>query len=197
MKKVSARSLCHIKDLKGKKFGRLKVLRFVGIKNGAQWLCACKCGRKVTTRGSRLVSGVTRSCGCLQKERRQIGLKHRTHHGCARRGHKTPENNVWAQMCHRCNSPKNNHYKLYGGNTPPVHVCMRWLGPNGFKNFLQDMGRRPKGTTLSRFGDVGDYKPSNCAWHTRKQQREEANKKRLKNIGKLFILTADGYRLFE
>jgi hypothetical protein len=58
-----------------------------------------------------------------------------------------------------------------------VKVCRRWSGPKGQANFITDMGQPPVGTSLSRFGDVGDYKPSNCAWHTLAQQRAEAEQK--------------------
>jgi 5-methylcytosine-specific restriction endonuclease McrA len=43
-----------------------------------------------------------------------------------------------------------------------------------FENFAADMGPRPKGTSLSRFRDIGNYSPSNCAWHTKAQQLAEA-----------------------
>jgi hypothetical protein len=58
-----------------------------------------------------------------------------------------------------------------------VHICRRWSGPKGKENFVKDMGQPPKGTSLSRFGDVGDYKKSNCAWHTWKQQWIERKKR--------------------
>jgi len=58
-----------------------------------------------------------------------------------------------------------------------VIVCARWSGINGKANFLKDMGPRPKGTSLSRFRDSGNYKPSNCAWHTRAEQAIEQRKK--------------------
>lgn len=59
-----------IKDLAGQRFGRLTVLKFVGLqKRYAWWKCKCDCGETVdSVRGSRLISGSTRSCGCLQIE---------------------------------------------------------------------------------------------------------------------------------
>jgi hypothetical protein len=55
----------------------------------------------------------------------------------------------------------------YGGATPAIRVCRRWLK---FGNFLADMGDRPSGTSLGRHGDVGIYKKSNCSWQTRTEQ---------------------------
>jgi hypothetical protein len=43
---------------------------------------------------------------------------------------------------------------------------------------IADMGPRPKGTTLGRFGDVGDYSPSNCKWMTQREQNEARVSKR-------------------
>lgn len=48
-----------------------------------------------------------------------------------------------------------------------VDVCVRW---HKFENFLSDMGERPEGTTLGRFGDVGNYEPGNCKWMTWAEQ---------------------------
>lgn len=54
-------------DLAGKKFGRLKVLKEAGRKNGnITWECLCDCGKKTICIGSELKSGHVRSCGCLQ-----------------------------------------------------------------------------------------------------------------------------------
>lgn len=56
--------------LKGKKFGRLTVIKRVPNDKwgNVMWLCKCKCGAERTTREGDLKSGHTRSCGCLQKE---------------------------------------------------------------------------------------------------------------------------------
>lgn len=57
-------------DLTGKKYGKLTVLRRVGTKcKSPLWECICDCGNytKVTSRD--LVSGNTKSCGCISLER--------------------------------------------------------------------------------------------------------------------------------
>ena len=60
------------KDLTGMVFGRLTVLKRVANnnRNQARWLCECSCDKHthVILEGSRLTSGNTSSCGCLQRE---------------------------------------------------------------------------------------------------------------------------------
>ena len=57
-------------DLKGKRFGRLYVCCRSGksSKNGVYWICKCDCGRGKKILSSALLSGFTRSCGCLRSE---------------------------------------------------------------------------------------------------------------------------------
>ena len=57
-------------DITNKKFGRLKVLERAGksAHGDILWKCMCKCGNIATPTYSSLVSGNTRSCGCLHKE---------------------------------------------------------------------------------------------------------------------------------
>jgi hypothetical protein len=50
---------------------------------------------------------------------------------------------------------------------PPVIVCDRWLD---FRNFYADLGERPEGTTLGRYGDTGNYEAGNCTWMTSVEQ---------------------------
>lgn len=59
-------------DLAGKTFGELRVSAFSHIdeKGGSCWECSCVCGVTKTIRGSILVSGGAKSCGCLRTAQR-------------------------------------------------------------------------------------------------------------------------------
>lgn len=57
-------------DLTGRKFGRLLVIRPTDLKYKYHRLyeCKCDCGKTVLVKSCSLVSGNTKSCGCLQRE---------------------------------------------------------------------------------------------------------------------------------
>ncbi len=56
-----------IKDLTDKTFGRWTVVGFTGSRGGkTHWLCVCECGQKRQIVSGSLVSGNTKSCGCLR-----------------------------------------------------------------------------------------------------------------------------------
>lgn len=77
--------------------------------------------------------------------------------------------NSYRSMKNRCFCKSMKCYSRYGGRG--IKVCDRWLGEKGFINFLNDMGRRPDGTTLDRINVDGDYEPANCRWATVHEQR--------------------------
>ena len=76
-------------------------------------------------------------------------------------------------MKQRCMNPNSHIWKYYGGRG--INVCDRWLGKWGFRNFYSDMGE-PKGLTLDRINNDGNYEPSNCRWATMKEQMEHRRK---------------------
>lgn len=58
-------------NLSGRRFGRLTILRLVGIQDldsSSKWLCHCDCGKEIIAPFSALKSGSVLSCGCLDKE---------------------------------------------------------------------------------------------------------------------------------
>lgn len=65
MKFRIAQTCC--KDIRGQRFGRLVALQ--GIREDSKpyrWLCECDCGNRVKVVTAKLLSGHTKSCGCLK-----------------------------------------------------------------------------------------------------------------------------------
>lgn len=75
--RCACRSKRALKDLKGKRFGRLQVLsRAENKSNGkAQWLCRCDCGQERMVTTDKLSSGRQVSCGCSRKDNEKSELR--------------------------------------------------------------------------------------------------------------------------
>ena len=61
-------------NLKGKIFGRLKVIERSKNRNG-KWICECSCGSNKEVESYFLINNETTSCGCYRKEKSWTGYE--------------------------------------------------------------------------------------------------------------------------
>lgn len=168
------------KSLTGLTIGYYRVIKEMPrrIYEERRYLCRCQCGNEKVVLRRSLVTGNTKSCGCLRdSQNRRANVKHL--HTRNRKATKTYT--VWRNMVHRCGNPNRPGYENYGGRG--ITVCSRWKGEHGFENFLADMGEKPEGLSLDRIDNDGNYEPSNCRWATWKQQNTN---KRIRKDAKIY-----------
>lgn len=155
-----------LKDLTGQRFERLVVLRRTdNMGKQTAWLCRCECGTEKAVPYWNLVSGQTRSCGCLCDEvRRESATLFATTHG----GSYTRLYTIWIGMKQRCNYRKHKHYKRYGGRG--IKVCAEW--EHDFEAFREWslLNGYSEELTIDRIDVDGNYEPSNCRWATYETQ---------------------------
>ncbi len=75
---------------------------------------------------------------------------------------------AWQAMVARCSNPKAHNFEWYGARG--IAVCDRWLGSNGYDNFVTDIGVPLPGFSLGRIDNSKGYGPDNCRWETSKEQ---------------------------
>lgn len=143
-------------DLHGRSFTRWTVLNFAGFgdDNSARWNCRCECGNVQIVRQAHLTIGQSKSCGCLRTE---LQVKRQIIHGCSgERGTATPTYISWFSMINRCENPKYNGFKYWGGRG--IAVCAE--------------------KTLDRWPNKdGNYEPGNCRWASRSEQQRNRRTK--------------------
>lgn len=152
--------------LKGDRFGRLTFVSDAGkVKTSKLGVFTCDCGTHITTYIANVKRGKKSSCGCLRLE--YLKNPSQKKHGLSQ----TPTYSSWMNMMYRCNNDNATGYENYGGRG--ISVCDRW---HDFRNFLKDMGERPKGMSIDRLDTNGNYELSNCKWSTRSEQSKNCRK---------------------
>lgn len=148
-----------MQDYTGQTYNRVTLLSF-SHKRGkhSYWNCRCSCGNEFTARVDCVISGNTKSCGCLNHEAKV------TKHGQAR----TPLYRVYYSMKQRCYNPNDKHYSDYGGRG--ISICDEWLSDfPAFSKWAYENGYA-HGLSIDRIDVNGNYEPSNCRWVTQKVQ---------------------------
>jgi hypothetical protein len=147
-------------DLSGKRFGLLSVLcKTEGRdrKGAIIWKCACDCGNETNVRSDSLLSGHTRSCGCLIAT---VATKHGMRH--------TRLYRIWGLMKSRCFNPNRDNFASYGGRG--ITVCEEWINDFPvFRDWALSNGYND-GLSIDRIDNDGNYEASNCRWVSPKVQ---------------------------
>lgn len=125
------------------------------INNRTYWNCICSCGGNKVADYWNLVSGRTKSCGCL----RGSGLYMKKYPHLY-----TKERVAWKSMRARCLTKTHRQYKQYGGRG--IKIASRWFT---YAAFLKDMGKSPPNSYLDRIDNNKGYSKSNCRWATSEQ----------------------------
>lgn len=115
------------------------------------------------------------SCGCWKTEYVDGELLSFQGFAKAHGMSKQPLYKTWLKIRRRCYSPQAHNYKHYGGRG--IVLCDEWReDAKAFITWvLENLGPKPKGKTLDRIDNNGNYKPGNLRWAT--QAEQNANKR--------------------
>ena len=168
---ISCGCYSRVKDIQGRRYGKLTAMSYIGNdKTGrALWRCKCDCGAECILNSHHLISGNTTSCGCKTTKHNMTN---------------TRLFKIWSGIKERCLNSSSKDYENYGGRG--IGVCQEWQSDflpfylwaikNGYQESL----------TIDRIDNSKGYAPDNCRWATPKvQASNRRTNRRLEYQGKL------------
>ena len=131
-------------------------------------ICRCDCGNKRIVMDWEFNTTVEGKEGCEYCNPSEVYEKYPSMH---------PLYGLWKGMKKRCSSSfsESGYYQYYGGKG--VTVCKEWK--ESLLAFSRDMKYRPKGTSIDRIDNNGNYEPSNCRWATDEEQAQNKSTTKL------------------
>jgi hypothetical protein len=159
-----------VRDLMGEKFGRLTIIKYVGldVSKKALWECLCDCGTIIVRPANCFTKGHTKSCGCLRKE--TAGSLNRSHTLTSSKEYQT-----WARIKARVLNPKNKDFESYS------KLGMEESWKNDFMAFYNYVGPCPESVngekwSIDRIDTHRGYYPENLRWTTQQLQVRNLSK---------------------
>lgn len=146
----------------GDRYGRLTISHEIEKRfNKRYFICVCDCGNKKDYRLISLLSGKTKSCGCLRDEQnRTVAITHSQWN--------TRLYSIWHSMKQRCLNSNCKKFEYYGGRG--ISIYKEWIDSfERFYNWAISNGYEDN-LTIDRKDFNGNYEPNNCRWATIKQQ---------------------------
>jgi hypothetical protein len=156
------------------KYGRWTILNEKKVyKNDKVYLsCLCECGTKRDVIIKNLKSGISKSCGCVGSRKT---IERNTKHGLRY----TRTWTIWRNMKSRCYNKNLPQYKNWGGRG--IKVCDEWK--DDFLAFYNFFGDIPKGKSIDRIDNDGNYEPGNVRLSTAKEQcSNKSNNRKINGI---------------